>query len=179
MNLKAWMQELDIEIAKLSKIDFGYPQSVNKIHLPDNTGLELLRQSVSIPAQLEAFYKECGGITLNDVWNGYHIYTPVKIFKSIELGEPTKTIGSINSDIVSFGSDIGGHRLVITVGAINEVLYLPHGLLEHGVFEETTQIKVIAPDFFGFLQRLLDDTKAYVRGDEDWSYMDHDLYAPE
>lgn len=134
----------------MSKIDFGYPQSENKIYPSDIVSLELLRRSVIIPAQLEAFYRECGGITLNDVWNGYHIYTPAMILKGIEIGEPTRTIGSINSEIMSFGSDIGGHRLAIMVGVINEVLYLPHGILENGVFEETTRIKVITTDFLDF-----------------------------
>ncbi|MCA0456353.1 MAG: SMI1/KNR4 family protein [Chloroflexi bacterium] len=176
MNLKAWIHELEIEIAKLSKIDFGYPHSINKIDPPDLIGLELLHQSVNIPAQLETFYRECGGVKLNDIWNGYLIYSPQSILKSIEIGEPIKVVGSINSDVVPFGSDIGGHRIVIKSGSTNEVLYLPHGDLVNGIYEETTRVKIISPDFFGFLERLLGDTKAYVRGDEKWSYMDKNLY---
>jgi hypothetical protein len=82
-----------------------------------------------------------------------------------------------------FGSDAGGHSFCIFFGTETQsILYLPNTLWEddqciYGVVAgKYLSPKWLAPDFSTFLQRVLDDTKAYIRNDPNWQYMDRGLY---
>ncbi|MEP7294434.1 MAG: hypothetical protein ABI835_21770, partial [Chloroflexota bacterium] len=62
------------------------------------------------------------------------------------------------------------------------ILYLPNTLwkddlcIYEAIGDSYLGPKWLAPNFSGFLQRLLEDVKAYLQDDPNWKYMDHDLY---
>lgn len=169
---------MESELKKLTDVDLGYPSGVNMVYPADLSGLEELTHVLKIPEQLEAFYRECGGIKLSNIWNGYSVSSPQNIVKGIASGEPTIVSGSQAGRVITFGSDGGGNLLALRNEEANEVLYLPLGIIEDGMFDgEWTPVKVLSQDFFGFLERLLADTKAFVRGDEQWEYMDKNLHS--
>lgn len=51
------------------------------------------------------------------------------------------------------------------------------GIIKNGVNLGYEHPRLISNDFNDFLMHLLDDTKAWIRGDKNWKYMDDSLYT--
>ncbi|MCC6612995.1 MAG: SMI1/KNR4 family protein [Anaerolineae bacterium] len=175
MDLQAWLDEIaqQIEIRKRSEPDLYQTQVFPPV--PSET-LDTLIELVgpAFPKQLEAFYRVCGGLDLGSFYNCYFILRPRKLAELQKESEywPRAIEGSIAGPILPFGFDIAGQLFALRLGASEQALFLPTNLIEdHVYYEDVLKIKAVADDFFGFLDRLLEDVKAYNRNDEDWVYM--------
>lgn len=174
MEINTWLQEIGIQLELLEKIDLGYPKIENEI-LPVATPelLDAISETFSakLPEQFAQFYRNCGGLSLRNIHNGYFIVPLHIILKSAELSLPVKISGKNSGNVIPFGSTMGGEMFALRADT-GQVVFIPEGLVENGVYyEKDDEIKVIANDFYGFLDRLMTDVKAFINRDEDWDYM--------
>ena len=147
---------------------YGYPPGENSATDPEVSGEEQT-DNVAIPSSLVAFYLDVGELSIPDVHNGYFIHT-LELVKRGNWGHPKRIEVEIdgqalNEDILTFGSNGGGHLFCInrSNGAIYE---LPHGEInEHNVYlGGLCNPKLVASSFEEFLHRLLSMTKDFAVG---------------
>lgn len=183
MNLQEWMTAIKEKINILSKLDLGYPQGENILLPVDKPSANKLQSLVDFapPYQVLEFYNSCGGIKLPNIWNGYFIFSVEQIYKGVaDSILPTKVSTSDYSfKILVFGSDGGGNLFAAAQNDLDfPILYLPHGVISNSTikYPQNPKPKIISPDFYGFLRRLLADTTAFVENNQQWIYMDENLY---
>jgi hypothetical protein len=184
MDWQQWQAELEAAIARLTDLETTSSVDGNRLlSAADIALIHRLEEEIgqSLPADFIEFYEHFGGLRLPDIWNSYFIM-PVEHL--LQFPTPRQLHSpEYNGRILIFGSDAGGQYFCIFFGVENQpVLYLPDALWEDIICSYSViggrylSPKWLAPDFSGFLQRVLEDTRAYVRNDPDWEYMDHGLY---
>jgi hypothetical protein len=174
LNIRDWLVELQHLLNELENIDFGHALDENWIKPPasDNSAeIESAVATIANNKQLEAFYRECNGISMPDVWNGYFIHELEHLKNREAKGEPTSIEGKLQRDIAVFGSDGGGGMFAIRL-AESDILYLPNGEIRNSVYLDTANSATrLANDFEGFLARLLADVDAFVHDTPDHVFM--------
>jgi hypothetical protein len=170
------LRELARAAAQMSEVDLGYPQGKHEIRPPPPAAdLERLRRTAGgRVAQLVELYSRCDGADLPDVQNGYFLHSLKTVLAAKDNGEPTSVSGPHGGEVIVVGSDGGGGRFAVrTSDPIGEVLHLDsEGGVYDGVFNGTmAKVVAVAPDLAGFIRRLTDDVRAFVAGDQDWSYL--------
>lgn len=175
------MQE---QIEKLQDLETTFSYEKNYL-LPTSEGplIRRLEEALgqTLPADFVEFYQRFDHLSLPDVWNSYFVSSLDEMLRfptPRQLQSP-----EYRGRMLIFGSDVGGQYFCIFFGAeAQPILYLPDALWEDDlcVYQVISgrylSPKWLAPDFSTFLQRILEDTKAYIRDDPDWQYMDHGLY---
>lgn len=143
-------------------IDFGYPLGENKI-VPPNDYIEQFKAIAALPPSAVTFYKNCDGVSLPDVQNGYFIHGAEVI--ALNSSEPLEIVDVRTQaaiPILVFGSTGGGGRFAMNLET-GEVLLLSDGLVMNRVFEATgANVVCVASDWDEFMERLLDDVEAFV-----------------
>ncbi|HVU10709.1 MAG TPA: SMI1/KNR4 family protein [Phototrophicaceae bacterium] len=184
MDWQQWQFQIEQQISKLKDLETTFHEADNRL-LPATKQTSLVQLETklgrSLPSDFIEFYQRFDGLRLPDVWNSYFVDTVEQILRvpsPSQLESPR-----YNGRMLIFGSDSGGNHFCIFFGAESQpVLYLPNTLWEQDrcLYEAIGGLylspKWLAADFSGFFQRILDDTKAFIRNDADWKYMDHDLY---
>ncbi len=184
MDWQRWQFELEQQIEALSVKNQYFVEAENRI-LPVTKQAAIMqletRLGLKLPDDFVEFYTRFDGLRLSSVWNAYFIDTVDHMlqFPSPTILESPEYQGRIQM----FGADGGGQNFCIFFGAeAQSILYLPDALWDDNVCDYSvingTYIgpKWLAADFSGFLQRILEDAKAYMRDDADWKYMDDGLY---
>jgi hypothetical protein len=176
MDLTAWREQMQRAIDDLADVELLYPKGRHVIFPPAGPrDLEELAVHVkpAVPGELAEFYRMCDGLRLPDVHNGYSIASAASVCRYIRQGEPTRVSDRTPSGVVMFGSDGGGGRFALRTEGQPEVLYLPNwGAVDHGMFDAAlAPTEVLAPSLEGFLNRLIDDVRAFTRGDANWNFM--------
>ena len=174
--MKEELQQLGRAVAGMSRLDLGYPMAEHQIRPPSPPAeLERLRRAVAdVPPQVMEYYSLCDGAALPDVQNGYFLDSIKTVLAARDIGEPTAISGPNGGKVLVIASDGGGGRFAVRLSEpVGEVIYLPSdGGLYDGVFNGTmARVVVVAPDLAGFILRLTEDVKAFVRGDEGWKYL--------
>ena len=119
-----------------------------------------------------SFYKICNGVYLTDVYNGYFIWPIEIIIRNLDATGPTKISDPYNYKILVFGDTGGGERFALRTDESEEILFLPEGAVQDFTYDaEDKAVKVISPDFLGFLARLQADFGADLVSDSSWAYM--------
>ncbi len=174
--MKIWLKKANELLIELREVDFGYSLDENIIRPPkreDYTQLTLSNSGYSDNQMLYNFYLECDGLSWPDVHNGYFIHSVEKLNEKEQRKSnlPTKISGIYRSPILVFGSD-GGGGLFAVRKQYNDILYLPNGLIQEGIFDgETANIKKIGDNFSEFLEKLLSDLEAFVFDKEGYIYI--------
>lgn len=182
MDMKKWLAEMENQLVSLKNLDLGYPQGNNFILPPDDKNLldELLKiTELKLPEELINFYRECGGVNLPDIWNGYFIFSLAKIIASIQNATlPTKINGTYQGAILVFAADGGGNLFAIHLTKSPVILYLPsESIQDDTITHAYLRPKDVSNNFSDFLLRLIEDTQAFIRCDSKWAYMDKNLYS--
>ena len=173
MDLTTWQRRMNEAIASLEEINFGYPLGGNQLLPPASSeSLALLSADAGLDADsaLLGFYRHCGGVSLPDVWNGYSVHPPELVVRTLSLSGPRRITGPHARQVVPFGSDGGGGTFLIGTGKSEEVLYVGAAAVEDVTMDGETA-EVVAESFTEFLERLLEDTEAFVEDREGWTYM--------
>jgi hypothetical protein len=123
--------------------------------------------------QLLSFYSRCDGASLPDLWNGYLI-SPIWHLLQVRDDIPVRVEGSLSREILPFGSDGGGNLMALSLGQQKDILFLPLGSIRDSIYRDSPQapMKLLAKDFDGFLERLLEDLRAFVSRTPGWQFMD-------
>jgi hypothetical protein len=174
--VKEELQELGRALAGMSMVDLGYPMAEHEIRTPSPAAeLERLRRAVAdVPPQVMEYYSLCDGAALPDVQNGYFLHSIKTVLTARDIGEPNAVSGPNAGKVLVMASDGGGGRFAVRLSEpVGEIIYLPSdGGLYDGVFNGTmARVVVVAADLAGFVLRLSEDVKAFVRGDEGWKYL--------
>lgn len=175
MNIAAWIHDVNIVLEQLKKKDLGYPHSPNVVLPPGDKDLlhQLLAEAkLNEDPQIGAFYELCDGISCPDIWNGYFIHTTKLALRSLRTW-PVEISGPIACKILVFGSDGGGGLFAMQMDGPGKILYLPvDGVTGDAVFDGSLNpVKFISHDFFGFLDRVLADFRAFIDDRPAWIYM--------
>ena len=103
---------------------------------------------------------------------GYFIHPFDLRVTGFDRGEPRQLTGPLAGAIVVFGTDGGGGRFAPSAKGAGEILYLGEGAV-HGVSFDGPKrgARLLCRSFDDFLERLLADTEAFVRGDPSWLFM--------
>jgi hypothetical protein len=172
----SWSREIHHLSGKIGKIQSDNNTESNGLASPatleDLASLKA-RFSGRDLTQLLSFYSRSNGATFPDLWNGYFIH-PVRLLLRAREDIPVRVEGSLSREILPIGSDGGGNLIALSLGLQKDILYLPHGLIEDRIYRDSPpmRMKVLAEDFDGFLNRLLEDLRAFVDGTPGWQYMD-------
>lgn len=134
-----------------------------------------------LPDGFKQFHTQVGAVEWSRVYNGYWIVPLDITLRAIERFDlPTLLKNGTEIPILVFGSDGAGQMFALYLDEAHygSVYYLPHGINEGGTYERDPDFPPLrlATSFFGFLQRLRDDLVAEVEGNENWKFMDDDLY---
>ncbi len=165
-SVNDWFDSLNALLVDMKEIDFGFPVGNNRV-LPPGPSDEVPRTLAEVglehdPAIIQ-FYTCCNGICLPGVHNGYFISAIENLSSQNSNNVPRRITGFYEAEVVNFGSTGGGEYFVIRKDAM-DVLYLPHGFMEDGVYHGVSgRVAILANDFSGFLERLLLDVQAFVR----------------
>lgn len=174
-DMLTWRARMENALEELRGIDLGYPQDENVLGAAGNPAAlaEFVSGAGLNPrSPLAAFYDACSGVSLPDVHVGYFIHEPGLVLRGLEGGEPRRLTGPYAREILVFGTDGGGGRFALGADGDGEVLYLGDGAVHDAVFDGVYgQVRTLAPDLRAFLNRLLADVEAFVRGEEGWEYL--------
>jgi hypothetical protein len=180
MDLQNWINEMKAQIKKLEQIDLGYTKSANEF-LPA-ADVELLdeierQRNTKLPEEFRTFYQTIGGLNLIDIYNGYRIHPLKFLIRTHEI--PIRIAGTQEDEILTFGSDGGGNYFAMRLDESGEVLCMAiEAIVEDSIYyEDDFPVKTVGSSFYGYLERLLADTKAYINDDRDWIYMEDEVYG--
>jgi hypothetical protein len=171
-----------IKQLKEKYVEDGYSQDfldnfdvVNHLFAPENT--QLINQyskmtGFEIPSQIKDFYQFCGGLKLRNVHNSYFIYRLSFVLNTPKDYLPLRIDTEHGHRILPFGDNIGGEYFAISVDDGDKILYLQEALIDNGVYYSwPDSIYTVAPDFYTFLELIIEDTKAELRNDKTWKFM--------
>jgi hypothetical protein len=184
VDWESWQTEIEEQIRKLQGLETTFSYEKNYL-LPAKSSVSIrqFKQQIgyTLPDDFVEFYQRFDEVSLPDVWNSYFVSSLEQILRfptPNQLQSP-----EYNGRMLIFGSDAGGNSFCIFFGAETQpILYLPATVWEDDlciyqvVGGKYLSPKWLAQNFSAFLQRVLDDTKAYIRNDSDWQYMDYGLY---
>jgi len=162
-----WFRSMHDHLLDLAGQDFGYPLGVNRLREPQ------FMRTATVPPHLDRLYSLCDGMSLPDVHIGYFLDAASRTATAADRGEPTVVVRESEFPIHVFGSDGGGGRFALALHD-GSVYYLPaSGAVEAGRFIEdgASPARVLATSVSEFLNRLLEDVRAFVRGDGRHEYM--------
>lgn len=176
----AEVQRLVIKIKSLAnevqRLDLGYPLGDNivapaKPMLEARKILSLLDKRVDL--QVVEFYLACDGIKLPNVWNGFFISPLSRLPDAEKFSLPDRAaLPTGEIPILSIGSTGGGDNFARNCST-GEVMFLPPGLVENGLYDgRDGRVRVVARDFKGFLERIIEDTEAFLVNDQSHVYLD-------
>ena len=177
MEMKQWVLEARSVLEELKNLKSSYLFGTNEVLDPqkDFALLDQLVVEYYLPNSIQDFYRECGGVWLSDVCNGYWVYSFENVFNRIQAKEITNVKGIGQGEIVIFGGNGGGGRFALRTHGKGEIIYLPSsGKVQSSTwFSETEKVHpiVLADDFSAFLDVLLNDIKSFVYDTPNWSYM--------
>ncbi|MGB4773627.1 MAG: SMI1/KNR4 family protein [Daejeonella sp.] len=165
------LKQLSELLNSITASKIGYQPGSNYVLPVSNKELKEVLQN--LPVDFQLFYKLCDGIMMPDVYNGYFIDTLERLSTTDVRGEPSQILDS-SVDILVFGSDGGGGRFAIDHKS-GEVYYLPSGgSIRYGVFSFLSSKDapiLIAKNFNYFIERLLNDVRAFLQEDKQWAYL--------
>jgi hypothetical protein len=123
--------------------------------------------------QLLSFYRRHDGASFPDLWNGYFI-SPVWHLLRTRVDIPVRVEGSLGREILSIASDGGGNLMALSLSQKKDILFLPPGSIRDSIYCDSPQkpMRLLAKDFDGFLERLLEDLRAFVERTPGWQFMD-------
>jgi len=178
MNINEWLSEIERDIEQLKKSGRALTEDGNLVYPAPK--VDTLKEFVSrlnslgigIDAQIVSLYKECNGIYLTDICNGYFIWPLEILLMNLNTLGPARISAPYNYKILAFGDDGTGQRFALRTDGSEEILFLPEGAVENFTYDaEDKAIRVISKDFLGFLTRLQADFRADLSGDSSWVYM--------
>ena len=168
-----WASRLSNLLRELHSIDFGYPLGCNVVRACEGSEVEAVLRSEGLDAipGLQAFYRICDGVNCPDVHNGYFLKSLTDLVEGVRDREPLTIGGCLEGSIAVVGSTGGGGRFAIYCPN-GSVLLLGCGLVQDRVFHAVPEsVKVMAPSFGEFLERLLLDVEAFVVDTPGYHYM--------
>jgi hypothetical protein len=175
MDIAQWLAALDEQLTFLRELDDEYPIQ-DTVSAPDAEHLTQFIEATGLAPddELVRFYEACDGVSLMSIHNGYRIHGisgVLRLMDDEEGLEPVCLETDSESKILVFGSDGGGSRFARR--ANGGVVFLPSGgaVLRGTYYDEDSPVVLLAPTFFGFLARLLEDVTHFVEADEEWLYM--------
>lgn len=137
--------------------EFGYPPGENYLltATPEysHAATEVL-SSIDAPGELIGFYQVVNELSMPDVESGFFIHSYEDVVNGVEGKQPTCLAGSIDDEIIVFGSDGGGGLFALnrTDGQIHR---LGRGSLIGSTYEIDESCVVESwPDFWEFLNYL-------------------------
>lgn len=162
-EISHWFDALTTALAELKQKDFGFPIGNNRI-LPAKPAVEVHRVIGEIGVEpdpsIVEFYTRCDGVSLPGVQNGYFVHS---LDNLTARKPPHHVTGEFEADVVIVGSTGGGQLFALRKGQMN-VLFLPHGLVNNGVYDGTSApVRILADSFAELLDRLLVDVEAFLR----------------
>ena len=172
MDISNWLSEIEGDIERLKSSGREVTVGGNRIYPAPEPNIfnEFISSmnsiGIGIDAQIVSLYKECNGVFLTDIYNGYFIW-PLEILLSnlYNLG-PTRISAPYNYNILVFGDDGCGQYFALRTDGSEEILFLPEGAVENFTYDaEGKVIKVVSNNFYGFLIRLQADFRAHLAND--------------
>lgn len=165
------LARLALILDELTDIDLGYPQHGNTVAPPTDGAAALLAEAgLSGIEGLVELYSACDGVSMPDVHNGYFIH-PLR--RPLNVGdpnsEPRAVLAGDEIPVLLIGSTGGGDLFVVERQS-GRVLVLPPGLINDGRYEGR-RIRVVADTIIKFLDILISDAEAFVRGDRGHWYL--------
>lgn len=131
-------------------------------HLPDEVGELLERAGINKSSELWEFFHLCDGVSAADVHNGYFVHKLNHIVKKAHELERVHTKTGESFDVLIFGSD-GGGNLFALARQDAKILFLHLGAVKNATYyEDSIKIRIVAPTFLKFLERLKDDIEHFV-----------------
>jgi hypothetical protein len=178
MDISNWLNEIEGDIEQLKSSGREITEDGNIIYPAPEPNIfnefisRLNSIGIGIDSQIVSLYKECNGIYLTDVYNGYFIWPLEILLRNLNTLGPTRISAPYNYNILVFGDDGGGEGFALRADGSEEILFLPEGLIENFTYDaEDKVIKVISKNFYGFLIRLQADFRAHLANDPSWVYM--------
>jgi hypothetical protein len=130
--------------------------------------------SLECLSQLDEFYSVCNGFTWSNIFNGYFLMASSELGMVADRYTPTKlkSADGSYSDVFMIGSKGGGEMFVVKIET-GEIMMLPGSRFEsENVYDDWNDRTVcVASDFNSFLDVLLSDLTAYVKGDLDHQFV--------
>lgn len=172
-SIRDWMGQVEQLLEELQSMDFGYPTG--------NNGFIPAQHSLTLAAMLRElgvysnevfrdFYSACNGLNLPGVHVGYFISPIERIADVTQDFNPRIVTGPLGGKVISIGSSGGGDLFVIRLKE-QDVLLLSPGFIQAGIYDGSSgKVRVVATSFSAFLDRILADTTAFVKG-EPHSYL--------
>ena len=175
MDMNNWIKNSNILLKELANIDFGYPLDDNTIRLPRKKNIVdiALSDVGALDDALLDFYISCNGLSWADVYNGYFINAIEDLHGKRQTNDlmPSEVKGKLKGRIIVFGSDGGGALFAIRKSE-KDILYLPAGRVENGIYDDTAgNVRIIGGTFSEFLEKLLRDLRAFVLDEEGHIYI--------
>lgn len=138
---------------------FGYEPGDNEIRLATAAPAFDSR----LPIDVANFFSVVDEVIWPDIWNGYFIGPAASVVERLQEGDPSSVmIGSEVHRAVFIGSDGGGAYFAVDATAGGTVLHVGEGFIERGVLQG--DVRVVAADLNDFLEALLENVAAVVRG---------------
>ena len=110
-------------------------------------------------------YTACDGLSFPDVHNGYFIKPLDRLIHTDLASEPNKVLSDDIIDVFSFGST-GNGSLFVVDSRRGSVLLLPPGPMTDGLYDgRRLAVRRAAAIVPLFVERLLEDLTAFVKGD--------------
>lgn len=177
---EGWFERMNAAMAEVAKLDLGYEQGPHSFEPPASPELvaELAAcvEDETLRLQMTTFYTMADGLMLADVHNSYWLFNLKRVLNPSE--ECPQRLYCDGRRVLVFGCDGGGNHLAVRLTSPPDVIYMRVSGVEDGIYFndivaewESPPIRVLAPSFDDFLEQLLDDVEAFVRGDRDWAYM--------
>ena len=102
-------------------------------------------------ADILEFFGEVSEVSLPDVSNGYLIGPPSGVLADLGGDGPAQVVGSLQADVLPIGSDGGGGRVAVDLGAKGSVYVLRGGALRDRVYDVDWPIEIVAANFDSYL----------------------------
>lgn len=156
--LQCWRDDVTAAVGSVLatfQARMGYPPGDNRVGPPiSSTGLRAIEESLPLlPADLAAFCRVVGEVSLPDMGNGWFVLSPLY---EARIARP------YNVDIVGFTSDGGGTVYAVPVGKPGPVLRLREvPEVAAGVYGGN-RVQVSAPHLRAFLAGLRDAVRLFA-----------------
>lgn len=172
MSITRKLRRLAAILDELAVIDFGYPLGENTISPPRPEAIALLAEAGLAGVEgLAVLYTACDGISMPDVHTGYFIKPLLRVLNHDPSSEPLTVLLEAEIPVVPLGST-GGGSLFVAERQGGRILYLPPGPLHGGCYDgRRTNVRVVAEGISHFLDLVIDDAGAFVRGERGHRYL--------
>jgi hypothetical protein len=116
-----------------------------------------------LPEEFTYFLGQCDSIIAMDVWNGYWIGGVEGLLRSIARKDFPSVVSESNNPVAVFpaATDGGGNGFLLSSNG-DAIWKWNH---------ETGDTTLVASGFSSFLERIADDWKHYLSGDQAWRYL--------